>query len=100
MTNIEDVLADRTEMYGSFESNAKIMAEMMRAFNSKFDLWVGYGRVPNETRDVQQIAAMMIIAKLARIASGNPTTIIKDNWVDIAGYAQLVINHLERFENE
>lgn len=39
------------------------------------------------------MAIYMIASKLARIASGNPS--LKDNWVDIAGYAQLVIKNLE-----
>lgn len=38
----------------------------------------------------------MIAHKLARIMNGDPNYI--DNWTDIAGYAQLVVDILEQRE--
>jgi hypothetical protein len=39
-----------------------------------------------------QEAAEMIVHKLARIVNGNP--FYMDSWVDIAGYATLVVDRL------
>lgn len=42
--------------------------------------------------DVQKESMELICTKLARIACGNPNHI--DSWVDIAGYANLVVRDL------
>ena len=39
----------------------------------------------------------MISHKIARIMNGDPN--YADNWIDIAGYATLVANRLEKMEN-
>jgi hypothetical protein len=41
----------------------------------------------------QREACEMIAHKLGRIVNGDPN--YADSWVDIAGYAQLVVNELE-----
>lgn len=43
-------------------------------------------------------ALEMIAHKIARICNGDPN--YADNWVDIAGYATLVANRLEKEGNE
>ena len=45
----------------------------------------------------QREALEMIQHKVARILNGDPT--YTDNWIDIAGYATLVANRLEKEEN-
>lgn len=62
---------DRELQYGSPEDNFTAIANM----------WSGYLECAVTPADV---AAMMILLKVARIGSGQT---IADNWVDIAGYA-------------
>lgn len=64
------VCSDR-EAYGTPEDNFSRIAR----------LWEDYLRHPIYPHDV---AAMMALLKIARIASGAPKM---DNWVDLAGYA-------------
>ena len=39
----------------------------------------------------------MVQHKIARILNGDPNYI--DNWIDLVGYSQLVVNRLEKEEN-
>lgn len=67
------VCGDREQDYGSPESNiGRISA-----------FWSVYLGVPISDKDV---AAMMCLLKISRIASGHSKS---DNWVDLAGYAAL-----------
>ena len=50
-------------------------------FNRIARMWYAYKGVPFTAKDV---AVMMILLKVARIASGHQND---DNWTDIAGYA-------------
>lgn len=73
------VCGDREEDYGKPENNfATIAALWTNYLNAEFggnlNLLLGPG----------DVAAMMILLKVSRIASGNGKD---DNWVDIAGYA-------------
>ena len=65
------VCGDREQDYGSPESN----------FSRIAGLWTYYLGHHVEARDV---AAMLALLKIARIASGHAKD---DNWVDLAGYA-------------
>ena len=65
------VTGDREDAYGTPEQNFAKIA----------DLWAAYLCRSIEPHDV---AAMMALLKIARIAGGQPKN---DNWVDIAGYA-------------
>lgn len=62
---------DREQQYGDPENNFSAIAKM----------WSGYLDTPVTPADV---AAMMILLKVARISSGQNKA---DNWIDIAGYA-------------
>ena len=71
------VCGEREESYGNPESN----------FGTISDLWNGYlsGRPnPKENISPKDVAAMMALLKIARIASGQYKS---DNWIDLAGYA-------------
>ena len=61
----------REDMYGGPENNFTVIAKM----------WSFYLGMPINAADV---AAMMILLKVARIGSGQ---VLIDNWIDIAGYA-------------
>lgn len=72
------VCGDREQSYGSPERNFDVIAELWSAYlNAKFD-----------TRELNifgdDVAAMMILMKVGRTASGR---FKDDNWIDIAGYA-------------
>lgn len=65
------VVGDREQDYGSPESNFARIAEF----------WTTYLGYPVDAKDV---AAMLALLKIARIASGHAKA---DNWIDLAGYA-------------
>lgn len=65
------VVGDREQDYGSPKRNFERIAE----------LWSSYLGHPIVAKDV---AAMLALLKIARIASGHAKA---DNWVDLAGYA-------------
>lgn len=65
------VCGDREQDYGSPEKNFERIA----------DFWAGYLGYPVKPEDV---AAMLALLKIARIASGHAK---EDNWIDLAGYA-------------
>lgn len=74
------VCGDREEDYGTPENSFKAIGAMWEAYlraaciGWECDLCI-------EPKDV---AALLAMLKLARIATGNPK---EDNWVDLAGYA-------------
>lgn len=80
----EDVLAaarrcvcsDREWDYGSPEDNFGIIA----------DFWARYlqGRGAQLDLEPRDVAAMLALLKLARVATGHAKA---DNWIDLAGYA-------------
>jgi hypothetical protein len=79
---IRCVCGEREQQYGSPENNFKTIA----------NLWSTY---LNHDIAPMDVAAMMILLKVARVASGNSKN---DNWVDIAGYAACggeLQNHVE-----
>lgn len=83
MTDVHEILDERQNQYGSFE-NVALYTELVNKVLSN--------NAENRT-DAMNMAIYMIASKLARIASGNPNH--KDSWVDIAGYAQLIVYILE-----
>ena len=87
MTDVNVILNERESQYGSFD-NVALYTELVNKVLSNNK---------EQRTDVMNMAIYMIASKLARIASGNPTH--KDSWVDIAGYAQLVVKHLEELDS-
>lgn len=69
------VNGNREEDYGSPENNFGTIAKMWNAYLHS---------VKKSDLDAHDVAAMMSLMKIARIASGNAK---EDNWVDLAGYA-------------
>jgi hypothetical protein len=74
------VCGDREQDYGSPENNFRTIAS----------LWEAYLRPKCTSQDAdlcilpEDVAAMLALLKIARIASGHAK---EDNWVDLAGYA-------------
>lgn len=87
LINVEDVLKERGERYGSFETHAIISQSLKIVIHEALV-------EENKQLDAYQYEAIeMIFHKIARIINGNPD--YADNWVDIAGYATLVANRLQ-----
>lgn len=66
------VVGDREQDYGGPEQNFTRIAAMWNAY------------VREILFDAKDVAAMLALLKIARIASGNYKN---DNWIDLAGYA-------------
>ncbi len=71
------VNGERDQQYGNPENNFRLIADLWNAYilgHSKF----------NPSLEPKDVAAMLALLKIARIATGAPKA---DNWVDLAGYA-------------
>lgn len=88
-TNVNEMLAGREDRYGSFQGHARISQDLKAAMHERS----GWDGLQADQRE----ALEMIQHKVARILNGDPN--YADNWVDIAGYATLVANRLEKEEN-
>lgn len=84
--SVESILEERGTRYGEFLAQAYITMQLKDVVRSRR----GWERL---TPDMQE-AIEMICVKVARILNGDPGYI--DNWTDIAGYATLVEQRLER----
>jgi len=83
-TNIADVLAERGSRYGEFKRHAEITMHLKNIVHT-FD--------PGMEND-QLEALDMIMHKVGRILNGDPD--YADSWIDIAGYAKLVADRLQK----
>jgi hypothetical protein len=77
------VLAERGSRYGKFIDNAKFCQEVKRLIRES-----GGPELP----PLQAEALELIALKISRIVTGDPNYV--DNWVDVAGYAELVVKEL------
>lgn len=80
---VRHTLTQRATTYGSYKDVAYITQGIYQA-------------IPMDKLDnlspTQRLSLFMIANKIARIVNGNPN--YEDSWVDIAGYAQLVVDEL------
>lgn len=84
MTNLNNILAERGDRYGTFSGHAAI-AQRLKGTMVTQPKWLHL--------DADQREALeMIQHKVARILNGDPN--YADSWVDIAGYAKLVADRL------
>lgn len=72
------VCGDREQDYGSPENNFQTIANLWN------DYLNGTGGEEHYFIGAKDVAAMLALLKIARIASGHAK---EDNWVDLAGYA-------------
>ena len=82
--NLDATLSERGSRYGIFASHAKITQDLKSIMRRT----PGWERL----RDSQKEALEMNAHKIGRILNGDPD--YDDSWVDIAGYAQLVVKEL------
>ena len=77
------VCSDRNEQYGDPERNFEAIAELWTNYLYAADILKDDG--PTIMRIApKDVAAMMVLLKIARIATGKYKA---DSWIDIAGYA-------------
>lgn len=90
----EKILKERGERYGEFEGNAKTSQRLKRVWQESDGLRRLSGSDSDDvTPSVISEGMEMILHKIARICNGDP--LYDDSWADIAGYAELVANHLK-----
>jgi len=86
MQDIDKVLNERGSRYGNFETQALITQDLKRMIRR-------YAMQQDTAMSPDQWEALdMICSKIARILNGDPD--YDDSWVDIAGYAQLIVSRL------
>ncbi len=83
---IGEILDERGKRYGKFKDHAEISQRLKYVVSARKDVLA----------DDQREALEMICHKIARIINGDPN--YADSWIDIAGYAQLVADRLQRVE--
>jgi len=92
MSDVKEVLKERGTRYGEFSSHAAISQALKTVIQSSPNFEDG-------NLEPYQIESLEMIAhKIARILNGDPD--YDDNWIDIAGYAQLVVNELKAKERQ
>lgn len=79
-TASEIVTKDREQAYGSPEDNFAAIADLW----SNYLFHKGKNNGGNVKLDAHDVAVMMCLLKIARIASGQKKD---DNYIDLAGYA-------------
>lgn len=88
-TNIVAILAERGSRYGSFEGHAALTQSLKSRFVT---LSCSFHKMSASQKE----AIDMIFHKIGRIGNGDPNYL--DSWVDIVGYAQLVVDELRAQE--
>lgn len=88
MKNTDDVLKERGSRYGNFADNAMIAQDLKKVLRAS-EGW-------NKLLPSQQEALDFICSKIARTLTGDP--LYDDNWVDIAGYSELVVKDIRAIQ--
>ena len=83
--SVKETLAERGTRYGEFESHAKLSQLLQQEI---------FMHKTQDYTPAMREAIQMICHKLARVANGDP--FYDDSWRDIAGYAQLVVDELNK----
>ena len=81
---LTEILAERGQAYGPFSTHADITQQIKRVMKATPN-W-------NHLTYAQCESLEMIAHKIGRILNGDPN--YADSWVDIAGYAQLIVQIL------
>jgi hypothetical protein len=87
--DVNQMLAERGNRYGSFEGHARISQELKAVMTGS----EGWDRLAADQKE----ALEMVQHKVARILNGNPNW--HDSWLDVVGYATLVTSRLEKEHN-
>ncbi len=88
MEDLADILEARGKRYGAFVDHAQCTQELKAVIT----IW---RKTSNKLFDSDQLEALdMLCHKIGRIVCGDPD--YADSWVDIAGYAKLVADRLQK----
>jgi hypothetical protein len=90
-TNVDAILDERGSRYGLYGTQA-VIAQMLKDTVDHYMEARKYEGDINHYFIVRE-TLQMICTKMARIINGDST--YADSWIDIAGYAQLVADHLQ-----
>jgi hypothetical protein len=85
MISVAKILEQRGDRYGEYINVATTSQDIKRA--------ISLGATTTADNDMRE-SLDMIANKIARIVNGDP--FYKDSWQDIAGYAQLIVNKLDK----
>lgn len=85
---VNDILKERGTRYGSYKGVSMISQMLKEAIRQSHNVRC------NSLEWYQLESLDLICNKLARILNGDPN--YRDSWVDIAGYAQLVVDELDK----
>jgi hypothetical protein len=85
-SNIQETLVQRGNRYGEFSTHALITQELKKVMVNTPN-WDFLSPAMKESLE-------MVAHKVGRILNGDPS--YDDSWVDIAGYATLVANGLQK----
>lgn len=95
MADIADTLQERGKRYGKFTGHAKVSQDLQKVIRAGFSANGWSPSLDHLDNDMRE-SLYMICHKLGRIVNGDPW--YADSWVDIAGYAKLVADRLEKGE--
>ena len=84
--HVTAILSERNNTHGDFGECAAVSQGILRVLST--------GSRWNDLNDVQREAIQMISHKLHRIVCGDPNE--QDHFLDIAGYATLVVKDLKK----
>ncbi len=88
MSDIREVLNERGVNYGSFTGQSELSQLLKKTID------VELSKRGKSLDSYQKEALEMIMHKIARIINGNAN--YADSWLDISGYASLVVAQLNR----
>ncbi len=86
--DIGEMLYQRQNRYGEYPKHAEL-AQALKTACHRHDNGAKWATMSAYQREAMD----MICHKMARVMNGDPNYL--DNWVDLAGYANLVVNELE-----
>lgn len=93
MADIQHTLDERRDRYGDWKNHAQISQDIQSAMIKGW-MMRGDGQDFNDLPAYMTEALTMISNKIGRILNGDPY--YEDSWRDVVGYAQLVVNELEK----
>lgn len=88
MDDINTTLNERGTRYGEFTSHAVITQSLKRVMVDT----TGWRKLSDDKKESLE----MIAHKIGRILNGDPE--YDDSWVDLSGYAQLIVNNLRKIK--
>lgn len=84
--DLVNMLAERGKWYGAFDRHS----EITQSLKTEMKKTEGWGKLTADQKE----ALEMVAHKIGRILNGDPN--YDDSWVDIAGYAKLVADRLQK----